>query len=57
MWAIILTLFIGIGSYFWDIGVDVLVGRQQIEKTFPKYKFGGLRNDIKFAIDESLATG
>ena len=26
---------VNIFSYFWDIGVDILVGKEQIGKTFP----------------------
>ena len=37
----ILSLLLKLGGYFWDIGVDILVGRQQIEKTFPQYRFEG----------------
>ena len=41
MWATTLKLILSVGFYFLDIGIDILVGRQQIEKTFPEYKFGG----------------
>ena len=34
-------LTLDIAFFFWDIGIDLLVGRQQIEKTFPDYKFEG----------------
>ena len=37
----IISLLLKLGGYFWDIGVDILVGRQQIEKTFPQYRFEG----------------
>ena len=41
MWREAFHLLLRIGAYFWDIGVDIIVGRQQIEKTFPEYKFKG----------------
>ena len=41
MWFAAFLLLLRLGLYFWDIGVDILVGREQIEKTFPDYKFKG----------------
>ena len=41
MWASLIGLLMSTGAYFFDIGVDILVGREQISKTFPDYKFKG----------------
>ena len=41
MWLKVLGLLLNVGFYFGDIGVDVLLGRQQYEKAFPEHKFGG----------------
>ena len=54
MWPTLLMLLVSVGSYFWDIGIDVIIGRQQFEKTFPEHKFGGRKlneRDIKSFLD------
>ena len=35
MWLTLIVQLVNIFSYFWDIGVDILVGKEQIGKTFP----------------------
>ena len=37
MWMTAFLLFVGIGLYFWDIGVDILVAREQSKKLLTKW--------------------
>ena len=41
MWLNAIQLLFGISAYFWDVWVDVLVGKEQWAMTFPEYKFPG----------------
>ena len=41
MWTVVLFLLVGIGSYFWDIGVDVLVAREQTQTIYGRFDVKG----------------
>ena len=36
MWATVISSLLSIALYFWDIGVDILVGKEQLAQTFPE---------------------
>ena len=66
MWGIIITSLLSIALYFWDIGVDILVGKEQIQRTFPEELFSSIsrrtrstsivKNHILIALYSSLHT-
>ena len=41
MWLKVINLLFGISAYFWDVWIDVVVGKEQWAMTFPEYKFPG----------------
>ena len=47
MWGTILVLLLSTSAYFWDIGVDLLVAKEQIGRTFPEDLFKGKMGENK----------
>ena len=37
MWLLKAKLLTHIISFFWDVGVDIMVGKEQFARTFPEY--------------------
>ena len=42
MWMTAFVLLLSTGAYFWDIGIDILVAKEQIGRTFNDEEFKGM---------------